>query len=126
MQLLPSTARDPNVNIPDIADAENNVHAGAKYLAFLREHYFSSPEIDPQARAAFGWAAYNAGPGRVQQMRDLATEMGLDRNRWFGHVEVAAGKLVGRETVKYVADIHKYLTAYRLLHAHEQARESGS
>ncbi|MGD8346319.1 MAG: lytic transglycosylase F, partial [Lysobacterales bacterium] len=28
MQLLPSTAADPNVGIPDIRDEENNIHAG--------------------------------------------------------------------------------------------------
>jgi hypothetical protein len=33
-------------------------------------------------------------------MRDLAKEMGRDPNRWFGHVEVAAGRIVGRETVR--------------------------
>ncbi len=124
MQLLPSTARDPNVGIPDIVDStENNVHAGARYLAHLRDRYFSSDEIAPQERMAFVWAAYNAGPGRVAQMRSLADRMGLDRNRWSGHVEVAAGRLVGRETVDYVADIRKYQLAYRLLERHEQRRE---
>ncbi len=124
MQMLPSTARDPNVNIPDIHKVENNVHAGAKYLAFLRERYFSSAAIEPQARMEFVWAAYNAGPARVEQMRRLAKKMGLDPNRWFGNVEVAAGRIVGRETVKYVADIKKYLVAYRLLREHARIRSS--
>jgi membrane-bound lytic murein transglycosylase MltF len=124
MQILPSTARDPNVNIPDIHKVENNVHAGAKYLAFLRERYFSDADIEPQARMEFVWAAYNAGPARVAQMRTLAKKMGLDPNRWFGHVEVAAGRIVGRETVKYVADIKKYLIAYRLLRDHARIRSS--
>jgi len=39
MQLLPSTAKDPNVGIPDISSEENNIHAGAKYLAFVRNIY---------------------------------------------------------------------------------------
>jgi membrane-bound lytic murein transglycosylase MltF len=122
--MLPSTARDPNVNIPDIHKVENNVQAGAKYLAFLRERYFSDADIEPQARMEFVWAAYNAGPARVAQMRTLAKKMGLDPNRWFGHVEVAAGRIVGRETVKYVADIKKYLIAYRLLRDHARIRSS--
>lgn len=124
MQMLPATARDPNVNIPNIDKVENNVHAGAKYLAFLRDRYFSSDDIDPQARMAFVWAAYNAGPARVAQMRKLAATMGLDPNRWFGQVEVAAAKLVGAETVKYVADIRKYLIAYRLLREHARIKSS--
>ena len=37
MQLLPSTARDPNVNIPDIKILEKNIHAGTKYLKFLHD-----------------------------------------------------------------------------------------
>ncbi|MCB0620866.1 MAG: transglycosylase SLT domain-containing protein, partial [Saprospiraceae bacterium] len=35
MQIKPSTARDPNVNIPDIHRVESNIHAGTKYLRFL-------------------------------------------------------------------------------------------
>jgi membrane-bound lytic murein transglycosylase MltF len=115
MQLLPSTAKDKNVGIPDISDPESNVHAGAKYLAFLRDRYFSDSGISDSDRLAFTWAAYNAGPAKVRKMRDLAKEMGRDPNRWFGHVEVAAGRIVGRETVKYVADIYKYYIAYRLI-----------
>ena len=124
MQLLPSTAKDPNVGIPDIHKAENNVHAGAKYLAFLRDRYFSEAGIDPEDRMAFAWAAYNAGPANVRKMRRLAAEMGLDQDRWFGNVEVAAGKLIGRETVKYVADIKKYHTADRLLDEQRQLKQT--
>ena len=57
-------------------------------------------------------------------MRRLAAEMGLDQDRWFGNVEVAAGKLIGRETVKYVADIKKYHTAYRLLDEQRQLKQT--
>lgn len=124
MQLLPSTAKDPNVGISNIDKAENNVHAGAKYLAFLRDRYFSEADMDPEEQMAFTWAAYNAGPAKVSQMRKLAAEMGLDPDRWFGNVEVAAGKLVGRETVKYVADVKKYHIAYRLLDEHQQLKQA--
>ncbi len=37
MQLLPNTAADPNVNIKGIERAEPNIHAGMKYLRFLRK-----------------------------------------------------------------------------------------
>jgi membrane-bound lytic murein transglycosylase MltF len=115
MQLLPSTAKDKNVGIPDISDPESNVHAGTKYLAFLRDRYFSDPAMTETDRLAFTWAAYNAGPAKVRKMRELAVKLGLDPNQWFGHVEVAAGRIVGRETVKYVANIYKYYIAYRLI-----------
>ena len=116
MQVLPSTAKDHNVDIPDIHDPENNVHAAAKYMAFLRDRYFSDRCLDEVDRLAFTWAAYNAGPAKVRRMRALAKEMGRDPNRWFGHVEHAAGRMVGRETVKYVGDVYKYYVAYRLIH----------
>src|SRR3546814_12567772 len=41
MQLLPSTAADPNVGIPDITTERNNIHAGVRYLRFLRDRSFS-------------------------------------------------------------------------------------
>jgi len=64
MQLLPSTAADERVGIPDVDSLENNIHAGVKYLHVLRERYFSAPEIAPESRMHFTHAAYNAGPGR--------------------------------------------------------------
>ncbi len=46
MQILPSTARDPNVDIPNIYTSTNNIHAGIKYMRYLQDQYFSSDEID--------------------------------------------------------------------------------
>ena len=46
MQLLPSTAADKAVGIPDITTAENNIHAGVKYLRFIVDHYFDDPDLD--------------------------------------------------------------------------------
>ncbi len=114
MQLLPTTAADPNVGIPDISDVEDNIHAGTRYLAFLRDRYFADPAITEADRRALTWAAYNAGPAKVRRMRALAAELGLDPDVWFGNVEVAAGRIVGRETVTYVANIQKYYVAYQL------------
>lgn len=115
MQVLPTTARDPNVGIPDIEDAETNIHAGTKYLAFLRDRYFSDPELDGWNRTAFALAAYNAGPRKIREARAKTARMGLDPNQWFDNVEVATGRHVGREPVRYVANIYKYYVAYRLL-----------
>ena len=114
MQLLPSTAGDPNVNIGNIRNLENNIHAGTKYLAFIRDRYFNDAAINTENRLALTWAAYNAGPARVQKMRDKAKKMGLDPDIWFSNVELAAGKMTGRETVQYVANIYKYYVAYKL------------
>ncbi|MBT8430256.1 MAG: lytic transglycosylase F [Gammaproteobacteria bacterium] len=115
MQLLPSTAADPNVGVRDISSLENNIHAGVKYLAFLRDRYFSDPQITAKNRLAFSWAAYNAGPANVRKMRKKAGKMGLDPNSWFGNVELAAARTVGREPVQYVRNILKYYIAYALV-----------
>jgi membrane-bound lytic murein transglycosylase MltF len=115
MQLLPSTAKDPNVDIPNIKDLENNIHAGAKYLRFLYDRYFADEPMDELNKMLFSFAAYNAGPAKVRKLRAHAEKMGLDRNLWFRNVEVSAAKIIGRETVQYVANIYKYYTAYRLV-----------
>mgnify|MGYP006281442029 CR=1 FL=1 len=124
MQLLPSTARDPNVGIEDIGGLEANIHAGARYLAFLRDRYFSDPALDPWDRRAFAWAAYNAGPRAIARARAGAERSGLDRDVWFGETELAVGRTIGREPVRYVADIEKYYLAYRLARREEAAREA--
>ncbi|MBE9553146.1 MAG: lytic transglycosylase F, partial [Proteobacteria bacterium] len=90
MQVMPATAADPSVGIPDISSAEANIHAGVKYMRHLRDHYFDAPGISPLDRVLFSLAAYNAGPGNIARARRRAARMGFDENRWFGHVEAAA------------------------------------
>jgi len=122
MQMLPSTAKDKNVAIKDIGKLENNIHAGAKYLSFLRERYFSDANIDPLNQRLLTWAAYNAGPSSIARVRGEALKKGLDPNVWFGNVEVMAARKISREPVKYVANIYKYYTAYLLLQRRSQER----
>jgi membrane-bound lytic murein transglycosylase MltF len=114
MQLLPTTAADNNVGIPDISGAESNIHAGIKYLDWIRNRYFNDPEIDRFNQTLFAFAAYNAGPARVAKLRGKAAEQGYDPNIWFDNVEVIAAKDIGRETVQYVSNILKYYVGYRL------------
>ncbi|MGB6848985.1 MAG: lytic transglycosylase F, partial [Thermoanaerobaculia bacterium] len=101
MQLLPSTAADPNVGIPEIEVIHNNVHAGIKYMRFIVDHYFDDPEIDNINRTLMAFASYNAGPNRIARLRKKAEEAGLDPNIWFQNVEVIAAHDIGRETVQY-------------------------
>jgi membrane-bound lytic murein transglycosylase MltF len=115
MQLLPSTAADPNVDIPEIEKLENNIHAGIKYLRFIVDRYFKDEPMDDVNQMLFAFASYNAGPARVSGLRDSAAKMGLDPNIWFHNVEVAAAKKIGRETVQYVSNIYKYYIAYRMV-----------
>jgi membrane-bound lytic murein transglycosylase MltF len=114
MQVMPATARDPNVGIPDIHIADRNVEAGVKYLRFLRDRYFSDPAMDEFNQTLFAFAAYNAGPGNIAKARRRAEKMGLDLNVWFGSVELAAAKVVSREPVVYVRNILKYYVTYQV------------
>jgi membrane-bound lytic murein transglycosylase MltF len=115
MQLMPTTASDPNVGIPGIDDPENNIHAGVKYLRFLRDRYYSDPAITPLNQALFSFAAYNAGPGNIARARKRATALGLDPDVWFDNVEIATAKTVSREPVVYVRNIYKYYVAYKTI-----------
>jgi membrane-bound lytic murein transglycosylase MltF len=114
MQVMPSTACDPSVGIDDVTGIDNNIRAGAKYLAFLRDTYFSDEGLLESERVRFTLAAYNAGPGRVIEARRLADEMGLDGDVWFRNVEFAMLRLVGRQPVEYVSNINKYYIIFSM------------
>jgi membrane-bound lytic murein transglycosylase MltF len=115
MQILPSTAADPNVNIPDISGLENNIHAGVKYLRFIMDEYFKDSNLDNINKGLFAFASYNAGPAKIARLRKQAAKEGLDPNKWFYNVELIAAKEIGRETVQYVSNIYKYYVAYKLI-----------
>ena len=123
MQVLPTTAKDKNVNIPDIENIDQNIHAGTKYLRFMMDRYFDDPKIDRLNRGLLAFASYNAGPAKVSKLRKEAAELGLDPNIWFRNVEVVAAKRIGRETVQYVSNIFKYYIAYRLIVDKEELKE---
>jgi membrane-bound lytic murein transglycosylase MltF len=124
MQMMPKTARSPSVNIRDIQLTEPNIHAGVKYLRFLIDEYFDDPGIDPLNRQLFAFAAYNAGPTRMQQLRREAAAQGLDANKWFDNVELVAAKRIGRETVQFVSNVFKYYIAYKLSIERTEEREA--
>lgn len=118
MQIKPSTANDPNINVPNIQNLGENIHAGAKYLRFLVDRYFVNPSIDSLNAGLLAIAAYNAGPARIVELRKKAAAAGLDPNVWFDNVELIAAREIGRETVQYVSNIYKYYTSYRGLYVY--------
>jgi membrane-bound lytic murein transglycosylase MltF len=125
MQLLPSTAADKSVGIPEIHVAENNVHAGIKYMRWIRETYFNDDSVDDVNKTLFSFASYNAGPNRIARLRRNTAERGLDPNVWFDNVEIIASEEIGRETVQYVSNIYKYYAVYYLLTEQDKLRKSG-
>ena len=112
MQLMPETGREQKVG--DIHQLEPNVHAGVKYMRFIRNSFFENEPMDELNKGLFTFAAYNAGPGRIRQLRRETAARGLNPNVWFGNVERLASERIGRETVTYVSNIYKYYVAYRL------------
>jgi membrane-bound lytic murein transglycosylase MltF len=124
MQVMPTTARDKNVNIPDIHLVEPNIKAGAKYMRFLVNQYFDEPGIDKLNRHLFAFAAYNGGPNRIARLRREAAAKGLDPDKWFNNVELLAAEQIGRETVQYVSNIYKYYVAYKLVLDREEQRNA--
>jgi len=124
MQIKPSTAADRNIGVNDISSPADNIRAGARYMRFLMNRYFSDPEMDGVQQWLFALAAYNAGPARVQRLRDQAANEGYDPNLWLDNVELIAARKIGRETVRYVRNVFKYYVAYRLAWEDRALRQS--
>jgi membrane-bound lytic murein transglycosylase MltF len=122
MQILPSTASDRAVGIPDIEKLESNIHAGIKYNRWMIDTYYNEPGLTPLNRGLLAFASYNAGPAKVAALRRQAAAEGLDPNKWFNNVELIAAKRIGRETVTYVANIYKYYLAYQMMVQQAEAR----
>jgi membrane-bound lytic murein transglycosylase MltF len=113
MQLLPSTAADKAVGIPDISTLENNVHAGVRYLHWLQKTYYSDQTLEPLDRMLFSFAAYNAGPGNMRKARRYTKQLDFDPNRWFNNVEIGMFRAVSGEPASYVRNIYKYYLTYQ-------------
>lgn len=79
MQLMPKTAE--HLGVSNINDPEENIDAGAKYIAQLMKR-FGSQDL--------ALAAYNAGPGNVRKAGDKIPDF--------------------PETQKYVREVSKYKT----------------
>ena len=113
MQVMPATGSE--LKVGDITVLEPNIHAGVKYIRSVVDRYYSKEPMDDLNKMLFAFAAYNAGPGRVRQLRREATARGLDANIWFNNVERVASERIGRETVTYVSNIYKYYVTYLLI-----------
>ena len=113
MQIMPATGKE--LAVGNIGEIEPNIHGGAKYMDQLMTRYFKDANFTGSNRSLFAFAAYNAGPGNINKMRKIATERGLDPDKWFNNVEVITSEKIGIETTTYVRNIYKYYVSYRLL-----------
>jgi membrane-bound lytic murein transglycosylase MltF len=113
MQVMPATGKD--LGVGDIHQVDPNIHAGVKYIRLMIDRYFAGEPMSDLDKGLFAFAAYNAGPGRIRQLRRETEARGLDPNVWFNNVERIAAERIGRETVTYVSNIYKYYVAYLLI-----------
>jgi len=122
-QVMPRTAQEMGFK-QNLEHPSTGIHAGVKYLNFLRGYF--EPEINADERIWFALASYNAGIGHVSDARRLARQLGLNSNLWFDNVEKAMillskpqyakqaryGYVRGTEPVAYVREIRDRHKAY--------------
>lgn len=113
MQVMPATGKE--LNVGDIHQVEPNIHAGIKYMRWMIDNYYGKEPMTPLDKVLFSFASYNAGAGRIAQLRKEAAKRGLNPNVWFHNVEYVVAEKIGSETVTYVSNIYKYYIAYRLI-----------
>ncbi len=87
MQLMPATAREMGLTDRTMLDPSKNIDAGVHYLQRQRKRV--PDEVDAFNRLCFGLAAYNGGYGHLIDARNLAEQLGRNRNEWVGSVDHA-------------------------------------
>lgn len=105
MQLMPGTAQEVARSLgvrydrARLSDPEYNVRLGTQYLASMLRRY--------DGRAEDALAAYNAGPGRINQWRQRPEYQ--DRDVFMEHIPF-------RETRHYVKVVQQYTRIYTALY----------
>jgi len=51
-----------------------NIHAGVKYIRFMMKQFYADEPMDNLNKGLFTFASYNAGPGRISQLRKQAAK----------------------------------------------------
>jgi membrane-bound lytic murein transglycosylase F len=127
MQLLPSTAA--SFGIENLFDPEENIKAGTMFLKRLSTLY-DNPEIDSLNRIKLILASYNAGEGRVRDIRNVAEYKKVSSHNWdslktvipyMNHKDslpeglLRHGSFKGTETMNYVDEIINRYENYKVL-----------
>jgi membrane-bound lytic murein transglycosylase F len=127
MQIKNATARQ--FGIDDVFDPEQNIKAGTMLIKRLQKLY-DSPEIDSLNQIKLVLAAYNAGEGRVEDVRRVAAHLGANPNDWESLKDVIPkmrkregipiniiklGQFKGTETTKFVDEIIERYNTYVVL-----------
>ena len=84
MMLTENTA--DHLGVKNRLDAKESIHGGARYIGQLRDGL--AEEIQEPDRTWFALAAYNIGPGHLEDARILARRLGKNPNAWLDMKEV--------------------------------------
>lgn len=127
MMLTRDTAK--HVGVKNRLSAKQSIHGGARYFAALKTR-ISDDVVEPD-RTWFALAAYNVGPGHLEDARLLAKQAGASPNRWLNvkkflpllsqpqwYNKTRHGYARGTEPVNHVQNVRRY---YDLL-VREEAR----
>jgi membrane-bound lytic murein transglycosylase F len=123
-QLMPATAKE--VGVKDPFDPKQSLDGGAKYMARIMKHFEEVP--DPIERYKLALAAYNCGPGHVDDARSILKSRGKPAEKWDDvkgamlelsrekvHSQTKYGFCRCTEPVDYVRHIVERYDAYRQL-----------
>jgi len=123
MQMMPTTGM--HYGITEDSSPEDQIHAGIRHLATLRQKY-------PNCKGKELWSmvagAYNAGSGHIQDARKLCKKYGenymiwdnvaqylklLSQSSYYKDPIVRCGYYPGEHTVKYVEEVMKRYEGYK-------------
>lgn len=125
MQIMPATAAHLGLAKDRMFDPVDNIAAAARYIRELRGMFGQVRDREEQIK--FVLAAYNAGPGHVQDAMALARKYGRNPHRWsdvgyyvlhlsearyYRDPVVKHGYMIGEETYGYVNSVWERWRAY--------------
>jgi membrane-bound lytic murein transglycosylase F len=127
MQLMPATGA--RFGVSPHSSFKLQIKAGLRFISWLNDRFVDIKNLEE--RKKFILAAYNVGPGHVEDARALAVKYGKNPNIWNDNVDefillkskpeyyndpvVKYGYCRGTETYSYVADIMDRYTHYQNL-----------
>ncbi len=124
MMLTHQTARQ--FDIEDRTDPQQSILGGALYLRSLLENQPLS--IRDEDRLWFALAAYNVGPGHLEDARVITQKLGGDPNQWLDveprlnlladenwYTQTRYGKARGHEPVHFVRNVRLYYDVMKSL-----------